>query len=135
VIILRLLRRLLANDVLDIPRVDGVAAKNMYKEMPTEYVSLVVERQKRLASAFREHMTEGQTYHTTNSNRRTFYTDVTNMAKQVNFLSLLVFVRMTVFSSLWKGAIKLTTKRSLTMASTFGKAKACKKWAKCSVAS
>jgi hypothetical protein len=66
----------------DIPRVDGVAAKNMYKEMPTEYVSLVVERQKRLASAFREHMTEGQTYHTTNSNRRTFYTDVTNMAKQ-----------------------------------------------------
>ncbi|KAF8498580.1 hypothetical protein F5888DRAFT_1802761 [Russula emetica] len=54
----------------DIPRLDEVAAKKVNKEMRTE---LVVKRQMRLASAFREHMTEGQTYHTSNSNRRTFY--------------------------------------------------------------
>jgi hypothetical protein len=119
VITLRLLPGLLANGVVDIPRVDEVAHKKLYKEMPTEYVSLVVNRQKRLASVFREHMTKGQTYHTSNSNRRTFYADVTNMAKQVIFLSFRVFVRMTVFSSLWKAANKLTTKRNPTLGNTF----------------
>jgi hypothetical protein len=89
VIIPQLLPRLLTDGVVDIPCVDEVAAKKLYKEMPTEYVSLVIKRQKRLAAAFHEHMTKGQTYHTTNSNRRTFYTDVTNMVKQVNLLSSL----------------------------------------------
>jgi len=54
-------------------------------------------RQKELATAFREHMTEGQTYHSPNPYRSTFYTEVTNEAEEANFLSFPVFVRMTVF--------------------------------------
>jgi hypothetical protein len=103
VIILRLLLELLANGVAAIPALpplDNVAAKNWYTENPEECVSSVVDRQKKLASAFREHMTKGQLYHTPNINRRTFYEEVTARAKQVNFLSFPVFVRMTVFSSL-----------------------------------
>jgi len=47
-------------------------------------VSKVIERQKILASAFRKHMTEGQTYDTSNSNRRAFYKRVTELADKVN---------------------------------------------------
>jgi hypothetical protein len=95
--------RLLANGIADIPELPHLskeAAKERYREEPDECVSPVVNRQKKLASAFREHMTKGQSYHSSNSDRRTFYEDVTARAKQVNFLSFFVFVRMTVFSSL-----------------------------------
>jgi type III secretory pathway component EscT len=84
-----------------------------------EYVSLVIDRQKRLASAFHEHMTKDQSYHTSNSNRETFYNEVIKLAERVSFLSLPVFVRMTVFSSLWKMANKLATTMNLTMACMF----------------
>jgi len=77
-----------------------VAAEIFYKEKPKEYVSLVVDRQKRLASAFREHMTKDQSYHASNSNRESFYDEVIKLAERVNFLSFPIFVRMTVFSSL-----------------------------------
>ena len=40
--------------------------KKLYKEKPKEYVSLVVGRQKRLASVFHEHVTK---YHSSNSIR------------------------------------------------------------------
>ena len=101
-IIFRLLLGLLANSIAaipELPQFDEVAAKNRFR---MECVSLVVDRQKKLASAFHEHMTKGQLYHTPNSNRRTFYEDVIAKAKQVNFLSFPVpcSVRMTVFSSL-----------------------------------
>ncbi|KAF8494140.1 hypothetical protein F5888DRAFT_1848288 [Russula emetica] len=43
---------------------------------------LVVNRQKKLASAFREHMTKGQSYHSSNSDRRIFYEKVIATAKQ-----------------------------------------------------
>jgi hypothetical protein len=70
VIIFRLLPRLLvsgAADILELPRLDEVAAKKLYKEKPNEYVSLVVDCQKRLASAFYEYVTKDQTYHASNS--------------------------------------------------------------------
>ena len=89
-IILRPLPGLLANGVADIPelpRVDEVGSQKLFRDKPKGYVSLVVNRQRALASAFHEHMTKGQAYHTSNSNRRTFYKDVTNMAERVNFLS------------------------------------------------
>ncbi len=103
VIIFRLFPRLPANGVADIPespRLDEVAARNLYREMPKEYVSLVVEREKKLASAFREHMTKDQSYHASNSNRETFYGEVIKLAETVSFLSFPVFVRMSIFSSL-----------------------------------
>ena len=89
-IILRLLLESLANGVAAIPALpllDDVAAKNWYTENPEECVSLVVDRQEKLASAFREHMTKGQLYHAPNINRRTFYEEVITGAEQVNFLS------------------------------------------------
>jgi hypothetical protein len=135
VIILRILPGLFTNgaDIPELSRVDKVVAR----ANPRKYVPLALKRQRRLAAAFREHMTKGQTYHTTNPNRTTFYTDVTNMAQQVNFLSFIVFVRITVFSSLWKGADNKssTTKKNLSIAGTFRKAKTCKEQARCSVAS
>jgi hypothetical protein len=91
VIIFRLLPGLHANGVADIPespRLDEVAARNLHWEKPKEeYVSLVKDRQKRLASAFREHMNKDQSYHASNSNRETFYDDVIKLAERVNFLS------------------------------------------------
>ena len=76
--------RLLTNDVAEIVKLsldDAVA-----QEKRNEHVLLAVDRQKKLASAFREHMTKGQTYQTSNLYRRTFYTDVVNEAEEVNFL-------------------------------------------------
>ncbi len=89
-IIFRSLPGLFANgfaDIPELPRLDEVAAKKLFKEKPKEYVSLVVDRQKRLASAFREHMTKDQSYYAPNSNRETFYDEVIKLAKRVNFLS------------------------------------------------
>jgi hypothetical protein len=67
---------------------------------------MVASRQKKLACAFREHMTKGQTYDTPNPYRNTFYTEVTNAAKEANFPSFPVLVRMTVFSSCGLGTNK-----------------------------
>ena len=89
-IIFRLLLGLLANGVAAIPELPHLEILDK---------SSVVKRQENLASAFREHLT-----YTPNSNRRTFYERVTAKAKQVSFLSILVFMRMMVFSSLWKNA-------------------------------
>jgi hypothetical protein len=89
---------LLTNGVADIPKLsldDAVA-----QETRNEHVTLAVDRQKKLASAFREHMTEGQTDQTSNDYRRTFYEEVVREAMKVNFPSFRDFVRMTVFSSL-----------------------------------
>lgn len=125
-IILRVLPGLLANGVVGIPElpcVDEVGGRKLFREKPEDYVSLVVYRQRALASAFHKHMAEGQTYHTSNSNRKTFCKDVTDMAKRVNFPSF-VFVRMTVFSSLWKAANNNTTKMNLNTAGSLGKVKA-----------
>jgi hypothetical protein len=101
VTILQLLLRLLANYVADIPELphfDVGIGKELYEKKPEECVSMVIKRHVRLASAFREHMTKGQTYHNSNSNRETFYKQVIKLANEVNFLSFPDFVRVTVFS-------------------------------------
>ena len=136
-IILRLFLGLLANGVADIDKLllDKAVVEKLSQKKRAKYMSLLVDRQEKLASAFREHMTEGQTYHSPNPYRSRFYTDVTNEAEAVTFLSFLIFVRMTVLSSLLEYVNKLTTKTNLSMAVTFGEAKACKGQAKVSVAS
>jgi len=122
-------------DISELPRLSEEAAKEQYREEPEKCMSWVVDRQKKLASAFREHVTKGQLYHISSLNRSTFYALVTARAKQVNFLSFPVFVRMKVFSSLWKKANELKTRKNVNMAGTFWKTMAQKKQAKISVAS
>jgi hypothetical protein len=120
--ILQLLPGLLANYITDIPKLphfDEGTGKKFYEEKLEQCVSMAIKHQMRLASAFHEHMTKGQTYHAPNSNRETFYKQVIELAKEVNFLSFAVFVRMTGFSSLWKAANQLKKKMDLSMASTF----------------
>jgi hypothetical protein len=127
VIIIRLCPGLLTNGVADIPDIplDKVAAENLSQEERDKYMTLVADRQKKLASAFRKHMTEGQKYDTPNPYRVTFYTEVTNAAEVVNFLSFPVFVRMTFFSSLRESANESKTNKNFSMAGMFWKAKAC----------
>ena len=98
-IILRLFPRLLTNGVaaMDKLSLDKAAAENLSQKERNKYVSDVRDRQMTLAFDFREYMTKGQTYHSPNAYRSTFYTEVTNAAEEVNSLSFLVFVRMTVF--------------------------------------
>ena len=134
---LRLFPGLFTNDVADLSKfkLPEAAAKKLSEETRDEYVRLLAIRQKELASAFREHMTKGQTYDTPNPYRSAFYTEVTTEAEKVKFLSFSVFVRMTVFPSLCKGASKTKKILILNIAGTFRKAKACKRQAKISVAS
>ena len=90
VIIFRLLPGLLANgstDIPKLPRLNEAAAEHLYQEKPKEYVSFVIDRQKKLASAFREYMTKDQSYCASSSNRITFYDEVIKLAETVNSLS------------------------------------------------
>ncbi len=96
-IILRLFPGLLTNGVADIPQLSLDEVNGLTKE---ELAKLAADRQRRLASAFREHMTEGQTQDASNSYRREFYREVTAEAEEVNFLPFPVFVRITFFTSL-----------------------------------
>ena len=114
-IILRLFSGLLTNGIAEISkiRLDQAIAEILPQEKRDEYVTLITDRQKGLASAFREHMTKGQTYHTTNPYRNVFYRDVINEAKEVNFPSFPIFARMTVFSSLWENAKNLSMSGTL----------------------
>ncbi|KAF8311127.1 uncharacterized protein EI90DRAFT_3098004 [Cantharellus anzutake] len=52
------------------------------KEKLQDYMPLVVDRQRRLASAFREHMTTGQLYHASGTHRNTFYDEVIKLADE-----------------------------------------------------
>jgi hypothetical protein len=97
VIIPRLFPAFLTNGVAEILQLSLDEAKGLTKE---ELVKLAADRQRKLASAFREHMTEGQTEYASNSYRREFYRDVTVDAEEVNFLPFPVLVRMTFFTSL-----------------------------------
>ncbi len=89
---------LLTNDVAEIPKLSLDEA--IAQEKRDEHVLLAVDRQKKLACAFRKYMTKDQTHETSNPDRIAFYTEVVKGAEEVNFLSFHVFVRMTVFSSL-----------------------------------
>jgi hypothetical protein len=57
----------------------------------------VKSRQAWLASTFREQMTLGQSFNTSNKYRKGFYNDVIRSANEVNSLTFLVFERMTFF--------------------------------------
>lgn len=50
-----------------------------------KYTNWVVERRQKLASAFREFMTENQSFGSVNSNRKEFYARVIKAAITVNF--------------------------------------------------
>ncbi|KAF8331932.1 uncharacterized protein EI90DRAFT_3154338, partial [Cantharellus anzutake] len=68
----------------DIPKLplDAASTKKLSKEKLKDYVSLVVDRHKRLASAFRKYMTTGQSHHATNPDRKTFYHEVIELANK-----------------------------------------------------
>jgi hypothetical protein len=53
-----------------------------------------------LASRFRELMTKGQSFESSNEYRQRFYSDVVNSAEKVSSVSLTISVRVTGFSSL-----------------------------------
>ena len=84
-IILPLFPGLLTNGIADIRQLslDETVAEDLPRE---ERVKLAADRQRDLASAFRELMTEGQTYEASNSYRSDFYAEVTSEAEEVNFL-------------------------------------------------
>jgi hypothetical protein len=91
VILLRLFPGLLTNGVAEILE----SAPEKLPHEKRDKLSLVTDRQKDLASAFRQCMTEGQTFYTSNPYRKKIYSDVIKEATEVNFLSFPVLVRMT----------------------------------------
>ena len=95
-ILLRLFPGLLTNGVAEILE----SAPEKLPHEKRDKLSLVTDRQKDLASAFRQRMTEGQTFYTSNPYRKKFYSDVIKEATEVNSLSFPVLVRMTAFPSL-----------------------------------
>jgi hypothetical protein len=56
------------------------------------------KRTEGLASTFRQHMTTGQSFNSTNDYRQRFFDEVIDTAKQVSFLSPSPFERMTCLS-------------------------------------
>ncbi len=91
----RLIPGLLANGITDIPELpypDDANVKHLSKEDRRKYhVSLVVDRQRQLASTLRERMTAGQSYDASNLYRKSFYDEVITLANKVNFLSFPAF--------------------------------------------
>ena len=61
-------------------------------DLPNEkYVKQAIKRQQKLARAFREFMTRGQSFRAVNGNREEFYRRVIETAKKVKFLCTLSF--------------------------------------------
>jgi hypothetical protein len=138
VIIFRSFPGILTNGVVDTnlkSPLDEVVAENIPQGKHDEYVTLATDRQIKLASAFRENMTKGQTYKTSNTYRNDFYTEVIKGAKEVNFPSFPVFLRMTVFSSLSRNSNATATKKNLSMAGSSRKTMTWKRQEKGFVAS
>ncbi len=79
----------MANGIADIPDLDDVDVNNLSKE---DYVSLVMEPQKNLASTFRDQMTAGQSNGASNQYRESFYDEVIRSANEVIFLLFPVFL-------------------------------------------
>ena len=86
----------------------------MFKEDRKDYVSLVVDRQGKLASAFRERMTAGQSYDASNLYRKLFYDEVTKLVDEVNFLSFPVFCENDGFLEFVKGRKPVTEENKPT---------------------
>ncbi len=104
----RLIPGLLANGITDIPELpypDDANVKHLSKEDRRKYhVSLVVDRQRQLASTFRERMTAGQSYDASNVYRKSFYDEVTKLANKVNFLSFPAFCENDGFLEFMKSS-------------------------------
>jgi len=79
-----------------------------------EYVDRVVKRQQKLAAAFREFMTRGQSFETANSNRQEFYTRVIKAAKMVNLCYFIVFVTVTYLYFKFDEQCKVAVESSTT---------------------
>jgi hypothetical protein len=76
-----------------------VGVENMSVEDWGTYALSVKDRQKSLASAFRDRMTIGQSFNDSNKYRQDFYNDVIKLAEEVNLQTFTVSEKMTVFSS------------------------------------
>jgi hypothetical protein len=61
---------------------------NPLLNQPDEHVSRAILRQEELAHAFRELMTTGQSFQSSNSYREKFYEEVISLAEKVNFHGL-----------------------------------------------
>ena len=89
-IISRPLIGLLADGIADIPkspRLDDGPVENLSKKRQELYVASARDHHAKLASAFRERMTPGDSYKDPNVYRKKFYNKVIEQADQVNFLS------------------------------------------------
>ncbi|KAF8339651.1 uncharacterized protein EI90DRAFT_3037372 [Cantharellus anzutake] len=84
VVTLRKLKTIVSEkqDIAQLPSLDSTSAQQSSKEKPKDYVSLVMDRHRRLAAAFRECMTAGQSFHASNSYRETFYDEVVKLAEK-----------------------------------------------------
>ncbi len=80
----------------------------------TETENGVKLRQATLASAFRNRMTEGQSYQGPNAYRKEFYKRVIQLANDVSFRGFLILARMTIFKSSRKRTPGNRNWRSLT---------------------
>ena len=109
-IILRLFPGLLTNGVADIAELplDKANAENSSQEERNECVNGRTSPKEvgvHLLRAYDQRIWSVIClYDTPNPYRSSFYTDVTNAGEKLNFLPFPIFVRMVVFSSLWKGA-------------------------------
>ncbi|KAI9434407.1 hypothetical protein F5148DRAFT_998459 [Russula earlei] len=66
----------------DIAKFSEALSRKSFKEKSKDSVPLIIDRHKRLASAFRQCMTMGQSYRGTNVYRGSFYDDVIKMATE-----------------------------------------------------
>ncbi|KAI9507727.1 hypothetical protein F5148DRAFT_1376382 [Russula earlei] len=74
----------IASDKQDIPNLSKASAERLFKKKQKDYVTLVIDRHKRLASAFREYMATEKYYLASNPHRRTFYDEVIELASDEN---------------------------------------------------
>ena len=88
-----------------------------------------------LASTFRELMTKGQSFQSSNEYRQRFYSDVVNSATKVSSVSLTMSVRVTAFSSLREVVKQNLEPVSITLPDAFVTTRGLKRQARSFVAS
>ncbi len=71
-------------------------------DMSNDTIRDVIQRQEKLASAFHDAMTIGQSYKGTNYQRQGFYQRVTDTANKVNICGFPHIVKDDSFASSWK---------------------------------
>ena len=86
-----MLFRFRANDIAGVTPLPVVDVENMSVEDRRTYTLSVEDRQKSLATAFRDRMTTGQSFNDSNKYRQNFYDDVIKLAEEENFQTFTVF--------------------------------------------